>query len=92
MWHLLTSLTKSNSFQPQPGSRPRRYQPHCKLLEDRCLLSVSLTPSGLPVPLVGSPVVWTATASGRRHNTRLPVQRHTARRYVPDGSRLQQHQ
>ena len=36
----------------------------CKPLEDRCLLSVSLTDSGPPVPLVGSPVIWTATASG----------------------------
>ena len=47
-----------------PARRPRRYRPHCKPLEDRCLLSVSLTRSGPPVPLVGSPVTWTATASG----------------------------
>ena len=47
-----------------PARRPRRYRPHCKPLEDRCLLSVTLTASGPPVPLVGSPVIWTATASG----------------------------
>ena len=33
-------------------------------LEDRCLLSVSLSGSGPPAPLVGAQVVWTATASG----------------------------
>ncbi|MFO0890760.1 MAG: aryl-sulfate sulfotransferase [Isosphaeraceae bacterium] len=33
-------------------------------LEDRCLLSVSLSGNQPPVPLVGSPVIWTATAVG----------------------------
>src|SRR5262249_52686876 len=44
--------------------RPRLYQPHCKPLEDRRLLSVSLSSGGPPARLVGSPVIWTATASG----------------------------
>jgi hypothetical protein len=43
--------------------RLREFRPDCKLLEVRCLLSVSLTDNGPPVPLVGSPVIWTATAS-----------------------------
>ena len=42
----------------------RRYRPRCKPLEDRCLLSVTLTDTAPPVPLVGAPVTWTATASG----------------------------
>src|SRR5262245_37013839 len=44
--------------------RTRSYRPHCKPLEDRCLLSVSLSGSAPPAPLVGSPVTWTVTASG----------------------------
>jgi N-acetylmuramoyl-L-alanine amidase len=40
------------------------YRPHCKPLEDRCLLSVTLSGSEPSVPLVGSPVIWTAAASG----------------------------
>ncbi len=64
MWQLLTPFRKRVEARHTPARRPRRYRPHCKPLEDRCLLSVSLTDSGPPVPLVGSPVVWTATASG----------------------------
>ena len=64
MWQLLTPSRKRVETRHTPARRPRRYRPHCNLLEDRCLLSVSLTPSGLPVPLVGSPVTWTATTSG----------------------------
>ena len=64
MWQLLTPFRKRVEARHTPARRHRRYRPHCRLLEDRCLLSVSLTPSGPPVPLVGSPVTWTATASG----------------------------
>ena len=64
MWQLLTPFRKRVEARHTLARRPRRYRPHCTLLEDRCLLSVSLTPSGPPVPLVGSPVTWTATASG----------------------------
>ena len=64
MWQLLTPFRKRVETRHTLARRNRRYRPHCKLLEDRCLLSVSLTPSGPPVPLVGSPVTWTATASG----------------------------
>ena len=64
MWQLPTPFRKRIDTRRTPVRRPRRYRPHCKLLEERCLLSVTLTPSGPPVPLVGSPVTWTATASG----------------------------
>ena len=89
MWQLLTPFRKRVDARHTPARRPRRYRPHCKFLEDRCLLSVSLTSGGTPFTLVGSPVTWTATTERRRGNTRLPVQRRTGRRYVPDGSRLQ---
>ena len=64
MWQLLTPSRKRVEARHTPARRPRRYRPHCTPLEDRCLLSVSLTDSAPPVPLVGSPVIWTATASG----------------------------
>ena len=64
MWQLLTPFRKRVKGRHTPARRPRWYRPQCKALEDRCLLSVSLTASGPPVPLVGSPVTWTATASG----------------------------
>jgi len=64
MWQLLTPFRKRVETRHTLARRNRRYRPHCKLLEDRCLLSVSLTPSRPPAPLVGSPVTWTATASG----------------------------
>jgi hypothetical protein len=46
------------------GRRRRLNRPRCTPLEDRVLLSVSLTDTAPPIPYVGSPVVWTATASG----------------------------
>jgi arylsulfate sulfotransferase len=44
--------------------RNRLFRPDCGLLEDRRLLSVTLSAGGPTVPLVGSPVTWTASASG----------------------------
>ena len=64
MLQLLTPFKKRFNARRTAAHRSRRYQPQCKLLEDRCLLSVSLTSGGTPFPLVGSPVTWTATASG----------------------------
>jgi arylsulfate sulfotransferase len=64
MRQLLTPFRKRVEDRYTQARRSRRHRPHCTLLEDRCLLSVSLTHSGPPVPLVGSPVIWTATASG----------------------------
>ena len=63
MWQLLTSLRKRDDAR---GTRARHswwYRPRCNLLEDRCLLSVTLTNNAPPGSLVGAPVVWTATAS-----------------------------
>src|SRR5262245_39733748 len=64
MWQHLTPLRKRVQSGRIPARRPQRYRPHCTTLEDRCLLSVSLTPSVSPAPLVGAPVTWTATSSG----------------------------
>ena len=64
MRQILTHFRKRVEDKHTPTRRSRRHQPHCTLLEDRCLLSVTLSDSGPPVPLVGSPVIWTATASG----------------------------
>ena len=64
MWQLLTPLKQQAKPKHFPARRPRWYRPDCMPLEDRCLLSVSLTPGGPPTPLVGSPVTWTATAGG----------------------------
>src|SRR3954470_2306490 len=64
MWQLSTPFRKRVEARRALARRARRYRPHCRSLEDRCLLSVSLSSSGPPVPLVGAPVVWTATASG----------------------------
>ena len=64
MWQPLMHSRKSIRSRRGLSRQSNRYRPLCKSLEDRCLLSVTLTPSGPPVPLVGAPVVWTATASG----------------------------
>ena len=64
MWQLLTQSRKLVEGRQIRARRSRLYRPQCKLLEDRCLLSVSLTDTAPPVPLVGAPVVWTATATG----------------------------
>ncbi len=64
MWQLLAPFRERTEGRRNPGRYTRRYRLQCQPLEDRCLLSVSLTDSGPLVPLVGSPVVWTAAASG----------------------------
>src|SRR5262249_29008774 len=63
MWELLTPFRKRVEARSAPVRRPRPYRARCTPREDRCLLSVSLTDSPPPVPLVGSPVIWTATSS-----------------------------
>src|SRR4051812_11892200 len=63
MRRLLTHFRASVEGEPTSARRLRRYWPICSTLEERCLLTVSLTPSGPALPLVGSPVTWTATAS-----------------------------
>ena len=64
MWHLPTPFRKRVEAGHTSARRPRRHRPQFTPLEDRCLLSVTLTDSAPPVPLVGARVVWTATASG----------------------------
>ena len=64
MWQLVTPSRKRAAARRTPVRRPRRHRPHCTPLEDRCLLSVSLTDTAPAVPYVGSPVIWTATSSG----------------------------
>ncbi len=64
MWPLLTPLRKRTEIRRTPVRRLRSYRPHCKFLEERCLLSVTLSSSGASTPLVGAPVLWTATATG----------------------------
>ena len=64
MWQFVTPSRKRIKAGHTTARRTWLYRPHCTPLEDRCLLSVSLSGSEPPVPLVGSPVIWTATASG----------------------------
>ena len=64
MWHLLTRSRNRIVARHASSRRFRWYRPRCQALEDRWLLSVSLTPGTPSGSLVGAPVVWTATASG----------------------------
>jgi arylsulfate sulfotransferase len=64
MWQFVTPSRKRIKGGHISARRTPLYRPHCTLLEDRCLLSVSLSGSEPPVPVVGSLVIWTATASG----------------------------
>jgi hypothetical protein len=64
MWRLVTPSCLRAAARHTPVRRPRRHRPHCTPLEDRCLLSVSLTETAPAVPYVGSPVLWTARSRG----------------------------
>ncbi len=64
MWRLVTPSSTRAAARRAPIRRPRRHRPDCTPLEDRCLLSVSLTDIAPAVPYVGSPVIWTATSRG----------------------------
>ena len=64
MRQVLTLIGKRVKGTHIPDRRPRRYQPRCSVLEDRCLLSVTLTLSEATSALVGAPVTWTASSSG----------------------------
>src|SRR5262249_29243937 len=68
-WQHLTPLRKRVQSGRIPTRHPRRYRPHCTTLEGRCLLSVSLTPSGPTTTPVGAPLTWTATSSGHGTTT-----------------------
>jgi hypothetical protein len=64
MRQLMIPVRKRSQAIHTPTRRRRSYQPICMPLENRRLLSVSLTLTGPTVPLVGSPATWIATASG----------------------------
>src|SRR4051812_39663828 len=64
MWQFVTPSLKRIKARHIAARRDRSHRPHCTPLEDRCLPSVSLSGNKPPVPLIESPVVWTATASG----------------------------
>ena len=64
MWPFVTSSRQRTRTRHISPRRTRLYRPHGTPLEDRCLPSASLSSSGPPAPLVGAPVIWTATASG----------------------------
>ncbi len=64
MWQLVMPSRKRAAARRTPDRRPRRHRPHCTPLEDRCLLSVSLTDIAPAGSEAGSPVTWTATSSG----------------------------
>jgi arylsulfate sulfotransferase len=61
----MSALSRKRIKATQVSTRRNRlFRPDCGLLEDRRLLSVTLSAGGPTVPLVGSPVTWTASASG----------------------------
>ena len=64
MWPFVTPSRKWASVRHAPVRRRRRHRPHCTPLEDRCLLSVSLTDTAPAGSYVGAPVTWTATSTG----------------------------
>src|SRR5262245_34157282 len=64
MWPFVMPSRQRVNAGNTSARRTRSYWPDCKPLEDRCLLSVSLSGNEPPVPLVGLPVIWTAAASG----------------------------
>jgi arylsulfate sulfotransferase len=64
MWRLLTPSFTRAAARRAPSRRRRRHRPDCTPLEDRSLLSVSLTDIAPAVPYVGSPVIWTARSRG----------------------------
>jgi hypothetical protein len=67
MWQLVRPSGERAAARRAPVRRPRRHRPHCTPLEDRCLLSVSLSETAPPVPYVGSPVTWTASGGHGAH-------------------------
>jgi hypothetical protein len=63
MWQLVTSSSRAAARRASVR-RLRRHRPDNVPLEDRCLLSVSLTDIAPAVPYVGSPVTWVASSRG----------------------------
>ncbi len=63
MWQLPKRSRKQAEARHTRARRRRWYRPQCRILEDRYLLSVSLSHVGPSNPLVGARVTWTATAN-----------------------------
>ncbi len=72
MWRFVTPSCMKAAARRALVRLPRRHQPHCMPLEDRCLLSVFLTDTAPAVPYVGSAVIW--MASSRGHGARAVYQ------------------
>ncbi len=64
MRRLLTPFSTRATARYAPIRRPRLYRPDCTPLEDRNLLSVSITDIAPAGQYVGAPVIWTATSHG----------------------------
>jgi arylsulfate sulfotransferase len=64
VWPFVTRSRKRAAAPRTPVRRLRQHQSRFTLLEDRCLLSISLTDTAPAVSYVGSPVIWTATSRG----------------------------
>ncbi len=64
MWRFVTPSCKWSAAHRSVVRPTPRHQPQCTPLEDRRLLSVSLTDIAPAVPYVGSPVIWLATSHG----------------------------
>ncbi len=68
MWRPLLLFYTRAAARHAPNRRKRRHRPDCTPLEDRSLLSVSLTDIAPGVSYVGSPVIWKAKARGEGPN------------------------
>jgi arylsulfate sulfotransferase len=64
MWRLLTPSSTRAAARCAPNRRRWRHRPHFTPLEDRSLLSVSLTDIAPGGTYVGSPVIWAARSQG----------------------------
>ena len=64
MWQIATHPRNRIGAGRVSVRRAGAYRPYCTPLEDRRLPSVSLSGGQPPVALVGSPSLWTASASG----------------------------
>ena len=89
MWQLVTPSRKRAAARRNPVRRSGRHRPHCTPLEDRCLLSVSLTDIAPACPLRRFAGHLDGDVPRPRAESRLSVQRRPARRPLPGRERLQ---
>ena len=64
MWRPLKPFSTRAAARRAPKHRPRRHRPDCVPLEDRSLLSVTLSDITPAVAYVGTPAVWAASSRG----------------------------